>query len=222
MSLPATPNQDGPTDSQASQPAPGALAPGRPRGWLRRNWWIVILVAIAAIAFIAQGAIRATHSLQQAKARQQTEPVPGALGPFEWGYSFSDAYGADQSSVKITVQAPVADTDSTAPAGWHSVHCDITVENTSGTGVNVWADDFLLWTSERAALLWRSLGPVHPVEGDSPTHLDAHQSATLTLHYVISDHATTGCVTCGGPDGSSVDGRTWHDAYIQWGRQPPT
>ena len=121
--------------------------------------------------------------------------------------------------MKITVQAPVTDTDVTS-AGSHSVHCDITVENASGSDINVWADDFLLWQSDKVALFWHSLGPVHPVEGDSPTHLDAHQSATFSLHYITSDQTTTGCVTCGGPYGSSVDGRTWHDAYIQWGKQP--
>jgi hypothetical protein len=219
MGLPNAPNDDGPTEARAPQPARPGHTPGRPRGWLRRNWWIVVLVAVAVVAFAAQTGIRARHGLQQAEARQQAEPVAGALGPFEWGHTFSDKNGADQYPVKITVQAPVIDTDATS-AGSHSVHCDITVENASGSDINIWADDFLLWQSGKVALFGHSLGPVHPVEGKSPTHLDAHQSATFTLHYITGDQMTTGCVTCGGPYGSSVDGRTWHDAYIQWGQRP--
>ena len=218
MGLPNAPNDKGPAEARSPEPAPTGHTPGPPGGWLRRNWWIVLLVAVAVIAIAAQAGILAKHGLQQAKARQQAEPVPGALGPFEWGYTFSDKNGAGQYPVKITVRAPVTDTDVTS-AGSHSVYCDITVENASGSDMNVWADDFVLWYSQKEGL-FSNLGPLYPVEGKVPTHLDAGQSATFTLHYLASDQSGTGCVTCGGPYGSSEDGRTWHDAYIQWGQRP--
>jgi hypothetical protein len=205
------PNDEGATEAPTTQPPPAGQAPGRPRSWLRRHWWVVLIVAGCAIGVFAQAGLHARQALQRQAALHLAEMVPGTEGPFDWGAMYWDRNGAHQYWVKITVQAPVADT--TAASGGSSLHCDITVENASESDITVRADDFLLWESLED-------GPLHPVEGPLETRLLAHQSATFTLHFVTTDPTTIGSVTCGGPFGSSANGMVWHQSYLQWGTLP--
>jgi hypothetical protein len=212
VGLPHTPNDDGPAEARAPQPAPAGHNPGRPKGWLRRQWWVVLIVAVCAVGVFVQAGLHTRQALQRQAALHRAQMVPGTKGPFDWGVTFSDSNGANQYWVKITVQAPVADTDVTS-GGSRSVHCAVTVENASGSDISVWADDFLLWQSLND-------GPLHPVERTLETRLLAYQSATLTLHFVTTDPTTIGCVTCGGTFGSSANGMVWHQNYLQWGTLP--
>jgi hypothetical protein len=206
------PSNEGVTEARAAQPASSGSALGRRQGWLRRNWWIVLIVAVAVIATVARVGIHARQVFLQQDALHRAQIVPGAKGPFEWGQTFWDKNGADQYWVKISVGAPVADS-SAASGVSHSVRCDISVENNSGSDLTVSAEDFLMWESLKD-------GPLHPVEGTLETHLIAYQSATFTLHFVTTDSTTIGCVTCGGPLGSTANGTVWHQTYLQWGKLP--
>ena len=181
MGLLGAPNDDVPTEARADQPAAAGLHPRRPRGWLRRNWWIVLIVAVAIVAFLVQLGIRVRHSVERADVYWEAQPLEGALGPFDWGHTFSDKNGPDQYWLKITVQAPIVD-NSDASMGIHRVSFSITVENASQSDANVWADDFVLWQSTKVATFWSSYQPLHPVEGtvsDSPRRTqigDVHPS----------------------------------------------
>jgi len=182
-------------------------APSQPQGWLRRRWWRVLLVAAVIIAIGVSAGFHAKRVGEQQTALRVAQTVPGALGPFEWGETFTMLGAA-----RITVSAPVADGETTS-GNSHSVHCDITVENISEKVLTVPAHNFLMWDTVQD-------GPLRPVEATLETHVNPGESATFTIDFNTTGPTISGCVTCGGPDVSSGNGIVWQTNFIQWGELP--